>query len=75
MEKIKEIEKKLLENKEKQRIYGELMLFYEKRNVICWQIAKKKVENLCKSCGKLVEKHEKLLQSNKQSYTQLKLDI
>lgn len=75
MEKIKEIERKLFENKEKQRIYGELMKFYEKRNVIYWQITKRKLENLRKTCGKLVEKYENLLQSNKQSYSQTHLNI
>lgn len=75
MKKIKEVERKLFENKNKQRIYGELMKFYEKRNVIYWQIAQRKLESLRKTCGKLVEKYEKLLQSNKQSYSQTHLDI
>lgn len=73
--KLKKLEEKINENKLQQRIHKELMSFYEKRNVLLWRIAKQKYDKLVKSCEKLVENYNKLLQSNKLIYPQLQLDI
>ena len=69
------LEEKISENKLQQRIYKELIDFYEKRDAFLYSIAKQKYERLCKTCEKLVDNYDKLLQSNKENYTQLHFDI